>query len=293
MNVKPNRKAEQSQATRAALVAIARSLFAERGYAGVGTEEIVRAAGVTRGALYHQFTDKEDLFRAVYEDVERELVERIVGVAARRARPARGLACGRARVPRRVRGSRGLTDRADRRALRARVGAVAGDRDALRLRTDPRDARSGDGGRPDRAPPGPPARSPAARRASTKPPCSSRAPTTTARRGARSATPWHGTSTRCADGGGLGARARRRRTSTAASPGVPGGSGERQRRRRSAFPVARANVNGGWVGRLGCRPGWSASRAGGRSSRCYVYLGALRFARIHLDALDGHKGVFR
>ncbi|MDP9134954.1 MAG: TetR/AcrR family transcriptional regulator [Actinomycetota bacterium] len=82
MNVKPNRKAEQSQATRSALVATARSLFAERGYARVGTEEIVRAAGVTRGALYHQFTDKEDLFRTVYEDVERELVERIVGVAA-------------------------------------------------------------------------------------------------------------------------------------------------------------------------------------------------------------------
>lgn len=82
MNVKPNRKAEQSRATRSALVATARGLFAERGYARVGTEEIVAAAGVTRGALYHQFTDKEDLFRAVYEDVERDLVERIVAVAA-------------------------------------------------------------------------------------------------------------------------------------------------------------------------------------------------------------------
>jgi AcrR family transcriptional regulator len=74
-------KAAQSEATRAALIATARALFAERGYAGVGTEEIVRAAGVTRGALYHHFAGKKELFEAVYEDVERELVERIAGSA--------------------------------------------------------------------------------------------------------------------------------------------------------------------------------------------------------------------
>ena len=68
---------ERSEATRAALVAAARPLFAERGYAGVGTEEIVRAAGVTRGALYHHFVDKRDLFDAVYLQVEVELTERI------------------------------------------------------------------------------------------------------------------------------------------------------------------------------------------------------------------------
>ena len=70
MNVKRTKHAERSEATRAALVAAARPLFAERGYAGVGTEEIVRAAGVTRGALYHQFADKRELFAAVFEQVE-------------------------------------------------------------------------------------------------------------------------------------------------------------------------------------------------------------------------------
>jgi AcrR family transcriptional regulator len=75
--LRPTLKAERSQATRSALIATARTLFAQRGYAAVGTEEIVRVTGVTRGALYHHFAGKMDLFQAVYEDVERELVERI------------------------------------------------------------------------------------------------------------------------------------------------------------------------------------------------------------------------
>lgn len=70
-------QSERSQATRAALLATARVLFAERGYAAVGTEEIVRATGVTRGALYHHFEGKLELFQAVYEEVEGELLARI------------------------------------------------------------------------------------------------------------------------------------------------------------------------------------------------------------------------
>src|SRR5437899_4728844 len=74
-------KAEQAKATRSALIAAARALFAERGYAAVGTEEIVRAAGVTRGALYHHFAGKQELFQAVYESVEQQLVEQIAASA--------------------------------------------------------------------------------------------------------------------------------------------------------------------------------------------------------------------
>jgi len=70
------RQAERSEATRKALVDIGRKLFAKRGYADVGTEEIVRRAGVTRGALYHHFSGKEDLFRAVAEQVEEEMTRK-------------------------------------------------------------------------------------------------------------------------------------------------------------------------------------------------------------------------
>lgn len=70
-----DRRAERGEATRTALVSTARGLFAERGYAAVATNEVVERAGVTRGAMYHHFRDKRELFRAVYEQVEQELVE--------------------------------------------------------------------------------------------------------------------------------------------------------------------------------------------------------------------------
>jgi AcrR family transcriptional regulator len=73
---------ERAEATRAQLLASATELFAAVGYAGVGTEDVVRAAGLTRGALYHHFADKRELFDAVYEDVERRMVTRIAGALA-------------------------------------------------------------------------------------------------------------------------------------------------------------------------------------------------------------------
>ena len=83
-------QASRSAATRAALVTAARPLFAAKGYAAVGTDEVARAAGVTRGALYHQFAGKEELFAAVFEQVEAEISDRIAADCSRAAgsRPA-------------------------------------------------------------------------------------------------------------------------------------------------------------------------------------------------------------
>lgn len=84
----------RSEATRRLLVTAARALFGARGYANVATEEIVRAAGVTRGALYHQFRDKADLFAAVAEEVEAEIAERIASEAVSAAGPVETLRAG-------------------------------------------------------------------------------------------------------------------------------------------------------------------------------------------------------
>ena len=78
-----NRKIEQGEHTRAALLAAARGLFAEKGFAATSTEEIVRTAEVTRGALYHHFADKEAIFRAVFEEMEGEVCKAVVLAAAK------------------------------------------------------------------------------------------------------------------------------------------------------------------------------------------------------------------
>ncbi|MDZ5621505.1 TetR/AcrR family transcriptional regulator [Nocardioides sp. HM23] len=70
-------QAGRSAATRSALVAAGRRLFAEHGFAGVGTEAIVADAAVSRGALYHHFADKTELFAGVLEAVEAEVAQRI------------------------------------------------------------------------------------------------------------------------------------------------------------------------------------------------------------------------
>lgn len=88
MTATKGKKREQSEKTRAALVSAARALFAEHGFAGTGTEQVVAKAGVSRGALYHQFRDKSDLFMAVFEDVERDMVERVAAAVADVTEPA-------------------------------------------------------------------------------------------------------------------------------------------------------------------------------------------------------------
>ena len=67
----------QSEATAAAVLDAAQRLYGERGYADVALEEIARTAGVTRGALYHHFANREGLFTAVLERVQQQVAERV------------------------------------------------------------------------------------------------------------------------------------------------------------------------------------------------------------------------
>ena len=86
--------AERSRRTRAALIRAGRELFSERGFGATATEEIVARAGVTRGALYHQFADKRALFLAVFEAVERDLAERLAQAVAGESDATRMLEIG-------------------------------------------------------------------------------------------------------------------------------------------------------------------------------------------------------
>jgi AcrR family transcriptional regulator len=85
---------ERRAATRRALLDAGRELFAERGFAAAGQEEIVERAGVTRGALSHHFATKQGLFRAVVESLEQELAERIAEAALRGDTPMDHLRLG-------------------------------------------------------------------------------------------------------------------------------------------------------------------------------------------------------
>ena len=88
------RKAEQAEATRAALIKTARGLFAKQGYASVPIEEIVRRAGVTRGALYHHFRDKAELLGAVADQLAGEVAEKVQQAAWAQPRPEKHLEVG-------------------------------------------------------------------------------------------------------------------------------------------------------------------------------------------------------
>ena len=75
-------QAERTEATRGRLIATARRLFAEQGFADTSTEEILKEAAVSRGALYHHFPSKTDLFQATFEQVEDELTAQVLQSAA-------------------------------------------------------------------------------------------------------------------------------------------------------------------------------------------------------------------
>lgn len=86
--------AEWSNETRAALLGAARTAFADQGYARASLDRIAAVARVTKGAIYHHYCDKRGLFRAVFEDVERQMVAQIERVAERSATPFEGVRRG-------------------------------------------------------------------------------------------------------------------------------------------------------------------------------------------------------
>ena len=145
-------QAERSEATRAALMQAGRRLFAERGYAEVGTEEIVRQAGVTRGALYHHFDGKRELLAAVYEQIESEIAGRLGESVTPGAGPLETLEAGAEMFL-----DHCLEPEVQQIVLLdapggPRLGAMARDRRPLRPRADRGAPDRRNGGRRDQAP---------------------------------------------------------------------------------------------------------------------------------------------
>lgn len=81
MSTQRRSQADRSRSTRSTLIATARRLFTERGYADVPADEVVRAAGLTRGALYHHYRGKQELFRDVFEQLEEEVTAEVAAAA--------------------------------------------------------------------------------------------------------------------------------------------------------------------------------------------------------------------
>lgn len=92
----PSRRSqgERTDATRTALIAAARALFEQQGFAATGTPEIVAAAQVTRGALYHHFADKTALFHAVCQQVAQEVADEIERRTRQSRKPLNALVNG-------------------------------------------------------------------------------------------------------------------------------------------------------------------------------------------------------
>src|SRR6266568_4984412 len=89
-----NKNVARGEATRGQLIAIARRLFADRGYEDTSIEAVLREAGVSRGSLYHHFASKEALFEAVAEEVETSVGEQTMAAADGITEPVAALRAG-------------------------------------------------------------------------------------------------------------------------------------------------------------------------------------------------------
>lgn len=79
----PRSRSEMVEETRLRLIGSARRAFASKGYAGASMDELTAEAGLTRGALYHNFGGKEGLLRAVIEQIDAEMLERMEAARTR------------------------------------------------------------------------------------------------------------------------------------------------------------------------------------------------------------------
>lgn len=85
------RRAEMVAETRAKLVRAARKAFAAKGYAAASMDDLTAEAGLTRGALYHNFGDKKGLLKAVIDQIDAEMLERMRAAQERAETPWLGL----------------------------------------------------------------------------------------------------------------------------------------------------------------------------------------------------------
>ena len=89
-----NQKIARGQATRQHLVTVAMRLFARTGFAATSIEAVMAAAGASRGALYHHFDSKTQLFEAVLERVEADIAHSVVAASRGIADPVEALRAG-------------------------------------------------------------------------------------------------------------------------------------------------------------------------------------------------------
>ena len=98
MGVKETLRSRQAEGTRQLLIATARELSTERGFAATSIEEIIQRAGVAKGALYHHFSGKTDLFRAAGDADQADAVAGVVAAALAEPEPWSAVQIGRAHV---------------------------------------------------------------------------------------------------------------------------------------------------------------------------------------------------